>query len=448
MTGGEERFIWGVATSSYQIEGYPLADGGGACIWHEFSHTPGNVTGNDNGDVACDHYHRYEEDVELMRRLGVGGYRFSVRWPRIIPSGTGPINEHGLDFYDRLVDRLLQHGIRPFLTLYHWDLPTRLQDRGGWTNPDMPGWFADYARVVVRRLGDRVHHVLTLNEPWVTAFEARVNVSYAPGMRNVFSGMRAVRQQIRAHLTAYDAIKSENRRVAVGICLSNTWWRPERPDDEEDCRAARVAFAFDAFPLFLDPLLRGNFPPELDEYLARYLPDPQFSRLGPGRGRALDYVGLNYYSAAYAAPQPQEPFGFGAVAHPERPHTGERWMIDPGGVYELLLALKDRYGDVPVYITENGLATEDPSTEAAVHDPERIAFLSGHIANVLAARDRGVDVRGYFLWSLLDNFEWSDGFTRRFGIVHVDRDTLRRTIKDSGRWYARVCRGEVVPVIA
>ena len=443
-----DRFLYGVGTSAYQVEGYPLADGGGPCIWHEFSHTPGNVRGDDNGDVACDHYHRYGEDVGLMARLGVEGYRFSVRWPRVIPSGTGRVNPRGLDFYDRLVDRLVGSGIRPFATLYHWDLPVSLRDRGGWTNPEMVSWFADYASVVAERLGDRVHDVLTLNEPWVTAFEAVVNVSYAPGMRNVFSGMRAVRNQIRAHIAAYDAIKSKSEAIAVGICLSNTWWRPERPEAEEDRRASGTAYAFDAFPLFLDPLLRGSFPPEIDGYLSEYLPEPELDSLRARPARPIDFVGLNYYSTAYAVADRGEPFGYRAVAHPEKAHTGDRWVIDASGVYELLVALKDRYGAhgaVPVYVTENGFATEASALDEAVHDPERIAFLSQHIAHVLAARSAGVDVRGYFVWSLMDNFEWSEGFGKRFGLVHIDRESLARTTKDSGWWYARVCRGEVVP---
>ncbi len=444
MTSPDADFLWGVATSSYQIEGYPLADGGGPCIWHEFAHTPGNTERGETGDIACDHYHRYREDVALMRRLGVGAYRLSIRWPRVLPAGTGAANEAGWAFYDRVIDACLSHGIRPFVTLYHWDLPAALQDRGGWLNPDMPAWFADYAAQAMRRLGDRVGHVITLNEPWVTAGGGHLEGGAAPGMRNAFAAMRAVHGQILAHEAAYDAIRAERGGAQVGITLSNDFHRPER-DTAEDRAAAARANALVSYPLFLDPLLLGAYPPELAEQVERLLGKARPLRMAAaGAPAALDFVGMNYYFTAYVERAEDDLFGFRAVTHPEKPATSMGWTIDPDGMLQLLLGLHGRYGRsgrLPVYITENGAAFDDRLEADGIHDQDRIAYLDAHIANVLRARDAGVDVRGYFLWSLLDNFEWARGYDKRFGIVHVDRATLDRTVKDSGWWYAEVCRG-------
>lgn len=439
-----DDFLWGVATSSYQIEGHPLADGGGPCIWHEFAHTPGNTANGETGDIACDHYHRYREDVALMRRLGVGGYRLSIRWPRVLPLGTGAANEAGWAFYDRLLDELLAHDIRPFVTLYHWDLPVALQNRGGWQNPDMPAWFADYAAQAMRRLGDRVGHVITLNEPWVTAGGGYLEAGAAPGMRNAFAAMRVAHGQILAHEAAYAAIKAERPETAVGITLSNDFHRPET-DSDEDRQAADRANALISYPLFLDPLVRGAYPPEIADRIAPLLgAAPSLGRT-LGAPPALDFVGMNYYFTAYVRSDDGALFGYRSVAHPEKPTTSMGWIIDPDGMLQLLLGLAGRYGRMPVYITENGAAFDDRVEPDGIHDSDRIAYLEDHIASVLRARDRGVDVRGYFLWSLLDNFEWARGYGMRFGIVHVDRDTLDRTVKDSGWWYADVCRGARQP---
>ena len=437
----DDDFLWGVATASYQVEGHPLADGGGPCIWHEFSHTPGNTREGDTGDIACDHYHRYAEDVRLMRDLGVGAYRFSLRWPRLLPEGRGRVNEPGVAFYDRLLDELLENGIRPFPTLYHWDLPVALQDLGGWLNPDMPAWFADYAALVTARLGDRLRHVITLNEPWVTASGGYLYGGHAPGVRNAFAAMRVVQAEILAHEAAYAAIRAERPGIAVGITLSNDFHRPEH-ETEADRAAAARANAITSYPLFLDPILRGEYPPEVRAEVARLLgPARPLGRHGGDLPVALDFIGMNYYFTARVEEDREALFGFRTVPHPESPATSMGWTIDPDGMLQLLLGLHARYGRLPVFITENGAAFEDRVEADGIHDADRIAYLEGHIASVLRARDAGVDVQGYFLWSLLDNFEWAEGYSRRFGIVHVDRTTLDRTVKDSGRWYADVCRG-------
>jgi len=440
---GSEGFVWGVATSSYQIEGHPLADGGGPCTWHEYAHTPGNTTRGETGDVACDHYHRYAEDVALMARLGVGAYRFSIRWPRLLPEGTGRVNQAGIGFYDRLLDRLLAAGITPFPTLYHWDLPVDLEARGGWRSPEMPGWFADYAGLVARRLGDRLPYVATLNEPWVTAVVAYLQGRLAPGQRNLFATAQAIETQILAHVDAYRALKAVRPGMQVGIVLSNAWMRPEG-EGGEDRRAADRAHAFVNHPLFLDPLLRGHYPPEIEAALSAHLLRPR-PLPSPGATPPVDFVGMNYYFFDRVTADPADWMGYRVVPHPELPETSVGWHSDPQGLHEVLRSVPARYGDLPLYVTENGAAYEDRVTGGAVHDAERLAYLQGHVAAALRARAAGVDLRGYFVWSLLDNYEWSLGYDKRFGIVHVDRETLARTVKDSGLWYARVCRGETVP---
>lgn len=437
-----DAFLWGVATSSYQIEGHPLADGGGPCIWHEFSHTDGNTAAGDTGDIACDHYHRYPEDVALMHDLGVGAYRFSVRWPRVVPDGTGPANEAGWAFYDRLVDALLDKGIRPFATLYHWDLPVALQDRGGWLNRDMPRWFADYAAAFARRLGDRVQHVITLNEPWVTAGGGYLEGGGAPGMRNAYAAMRVVQTQILSHEAAYGAVKAERPTASVGLTLSNDFHRPHT-GRESDRKAAARANAVISHPLYLDPILHGAYPAELDAVMATLLPDGASALGSRPASPALDFVGMNYYFTNYVQDDPNTRFGYSIVPHAEQPRTDMDWIVDPDGFLQLLLGLRARYGDgLAVYITENGAAYDDRiGPDGAIHDADRIAYLESHIRSVLSARAAGVDIRGYFVWSLLDNFEWAQGYAKRFGIVHVDRNTLCRTVKDSGRWYAEVMSG-------
>jgi beta-glucosidase len=431
-------FYWGAATAAYQIEGSPLADGAGRCIWHEFAHTPGTIIGGDTGDRACDHYHRFAEDVALMRELGLGAYRFSLRWSRILPDGAGQVNPAGLDFYDRLIEAILSAGIEPFVTLYHWDLPSTLNRRGGWSNRDLAGWFADYAAVVVEKFGDRVHWWATLNEPFVVAEQGHLVGAHAPGLRNIYATGEAIHNQLRAHASASEAIKAAAPDSAVGIVLHNAAVWPATESDE-DVAAARVADSWHNYPLFLEPLVNGRYPVELDGLLEPFLPcgyedDMAALRIPP------DFVGMNYYSGYLVRHDPTSWKGFASVDEPHMPRTSMNWIVRPEGLYEILSAVHSRYHLPALFVTENGAAFEDDRSGDAVHDPDRVAYLDSHIKQVLRAKEEGVPVQGYFVWSLLDNFEWALGYSKRFGIVYVDFESEERIVKDSGRWFAKLAR--------
>ncbi len=439
----DSRFYWGAATSSYQIEGSPLADGSGRCIWHEFAHTPGATHDGETGDVACDHYHRFGGDVEIMRRLGLGAYRFSIRWPRILPDGVGKVNPAGIAFYDRLLDVLLEAGIEPFVTLHHWELPSVLQRRGGWTNRDVAAWFAEYASVVASALGDRVRWWATLNEPFVVADEGHLAGAHAPGIRNIYAAGHAVHNQLRAHAAAWHAVKAAVPQASVGIVLHNAAvWPASAAAD--DIAAAATAHAWLSFPLFLDPLVHGAYPEQIERILRPYLPagyehDMEELRVPP------DFAGINYYSGFKARHDPTSWAGFDAVEEPEAPRTAMGWVIRPDGLRLILRQVHLRYKLPVLFVTENGAAFEDRREGEQVHDPKRIAYLESHIAEVLRAREEGVPVQGYFVWSLLDNFEWAHGYSKRFGIVYVDFGTQERVVKDSGLWYGEVARRGALP---
>lgn len=437
-----DTFRWGAATAAYQIEGWPLADGAGACIWHEFSHTPGTTYAGHTGDLATDHYHRWPEDIALMRDLGLSAYRFSIRWPRLLPEGVGRPNPAGLAFYDRLVDALLAAGLEPFVTLYHWDLPATLQHRGGWANRDSAGWLGEYAALAGRVLGDRVKRWITLNEPLVVAVDGHLRGRHAPGMRNIYVTARAVHHQLLGHVAAYRALKATNGDLAVGITLSNTAVWPAT-DGGEDVRAAEIAHAWQNFPLFLEPLTFGRYPAELEGRLATYLPDRYEADL-QGIRLPPDFVGLNYYSGNRVRHDPASRLGFATAREPEAPRTEMGWIIRPEGIHRILTQAHARYHLGSVFVTENGAAFADGRDDGGVHDPERTAYLKAHIREVLRAREEGVPVDGYFVWSLLDNFEWALGYSRRFGIVYVDYATQERIVKDSGHWYAGFARRRTV----
>ncbi len=432
-------FLWGAATSAYQIEGSPLADGAGASIWHRFAHTPGNTRDGDHGDVACDHYNRWEEDVRLMQQIGLQAYRFSVAWGRVLPEGAGKPNARGLDFYDRLVDGLVAAGIEPFLTLYHWDLPAALDDRGGWLNPDAAEWFADYARVVYERLGDRVTFWTTHNEPWVVIDGGYMVGPMAPGHRNVFEAPRAGHHLMRAHAHAVRALRAEGARQ-VGLVVN---LEPKHPasDSPEDVATANRAHAY-FNRQFLDPAVLGRYPEELAEVYGPGWPGYTDEDAALTR-EPLDFLGVNYYSRTVVR---ADPTGFpdGARKVPQRhaAHTTLDWEVYPEGLTEVLTWVTERYGALPLYVTENGSAFYDPPTpiDGRVDDPLRIAYLRSHLQAVEAAIERGADVRGYFAWSLLDNFEWAQGFSKRFGLIHVDYATQTRTPKASAEAYAGIIR--------
>ena len=428
-------FLWGAATSAYQVEGSPLADGAGPSNWHRFCRTPGLVKGGDTGDVACDHYRRWKEDIGWMKELGLTAYRFSISWSRVLPEGTGRANEKGLDFYRRLVDALGEAGIEPNATLFHWDLPAALEDRGGWQNRDIAGWFAEYARVVFHALDGRVRMWATLNEPWVVSDGGYLHGVLAPGHRNLFETPLASHNMLRAHGAAVDAYRAEGRhRIGIVVNLE-----PKHPATQslEDVAAARRADAY-MNRQFLDPLLLGHYPGELAGIFGEAWPEFPAADFDAIR-RPLDFVGVNYYSRSVVKNDPKAwPVGAGRVRQPGL-HTEMDWEIYPDGLAEILLWVRERYGKIPLYVTENGAALADPEpVEGIVHDPIRVAYLGDHLRAVRRAMDGGVDVRGYFAWSLLDNFEWSQGFSKRFGLIRVDYATQKRTPKSSARFYTRV----------
>ncbi|RAG84298.1 beta-glucosidase [Streptacidiphilus pinicola] len=448
-------FIWGTATAAYQIEGAAAVDGRSPSIWDTFSHTPGKVVGGDTGDVAADHYRRWPDDVELMTRLGVGAYRFSVSWSRVQPTGTGPANKRGLDFYRALVDDLLSRGIQPCLTLYHWDLPQELEDAGGWPERETAYRFAEYAELVASALGDRVRLWTTLNEPWCSAFLGYSSGVHAPGRTDPVASLKAAHHLNLGHGLAVKALRAGLPTEAqVSVTLNPAYTRPFS-DAPADVDAARRIDAL-ATRVFTGPMLEGAYPADLLADTAS-LTDWSFVRDGDTAtsNQPLDSVGLNYYSptlvSAASGHGPRvmadghKPSEFSAwpaaddVDFHQAPgdRTAMGWSIDPAGMYELLMRFTRAYPALPLLITENGAAYDDkPGTDGSVHDPERIAYLHSHLDAVRRAMADGADVRGYFLWSLLDNFEWAYGYSKRFGAVHVDYATQQRTLKSSALWYA------------
>ena len=431
-------FLWGAATAAHQVEGSPLADGAGASIWTRFAHTPGMTLNGDTGDVACDHYRRWKEDVRLMRELGLQAYRFSVSWSRILPEGTGRVNQAGLDFYSRLVDELLANGIEPLLTLYHWDLPAALDDRGGWLNRDCADWFADYGRVLYRALDGRVKKWATINEPWVVTDGGYLHGALAPGHRSRFEAPIAAHNLMRAHGAAVQAYRAEGAHE-IGLVVNI---EPKHPasDSPQDAAAVRRAHAY-MNEQFLHPALLGHYPPELAEIFGEAWPDWPAEDFALIR-QPLDFVGINYYTRSVTADGDSYPLRTAVVRQPRGTYTETGWEVYPRGLTELLLWFKRTYGDLPVYITENGAAFFDPpvAEEGRIRDPLRIDYLRKHLSAIHEAIGAGVDVRGYMAWSLLDNMEWSLGYSKRFGIVHVDYGTLARTPKDSARWYSGIIR--------
>lgn len=432
-------FLWGASTSAYQVEGSPLADGAGPSIWHRFAHSPGLTANNETGDVACDHYRRYADDVALMRDLGLNAYRFSISWSRVLPEGTGRVNEKGLDFYRRLVDVLLAAGITPNATLYHWDLPAALDDRGGWLNRDIADWFADYASVMGHALGDRVGMWATLNEPWVVTDGGYLFGALAPGHRNRFEAPIASHQLMRAHGAGVQALRAAGART-VGLVVNI---EPKYPATDSAADAAAVSRA-DAYMnrQYLDPAICGAYPTEMLDVFGDAWPAHAPADLTLIR-QPLDFVGINYYTRGVIRDEPSaHPVRAAYVKQPHATYTETGWEVFPEALTRTLCWFRDRYGDIPLYVTENGAAFYDPpkASNGRVQDPLRVAYFRAHLRAVAEAMAAGVNVRGYFAWSLLDNFEWSLGYSKRFGIVHVDYETLARTPKDSAHFYRDVIR--------
>jgi beta-glucosidase len=432
-------FQFGAATSAYQIEGSPLADGAGPSIWHRFVHSPGTTTDGATGDIACDHYRRFGDDVALMRAIGLAAYRFSLSWSRILPAGRGTVNRAGLDFYSRLVDLLLENGIQPFATLYHWDLPAALDDRGGWLNPDVVDWFADYARIVFRALGDRVSKWMTINEPWVVVDAGYLHGVHAPGHRNLFEAPIATHHLLLAHGTAVKAFRSE-AKGDIGIAIN---LEPKTPatDSPEDVAATARADAY-MNRQYMDALFFGRYPEEMAEIFGAAwprFPAEDFATIAA----PCDFLAVNYYTRALTSHEDDfPPVCARRVTRPESIVMETGWEVHPESLTRILLWVRERYGTIPVYVTENGAAFYDPPSpvRGRIEDPLRVEYLRSHLHAAHAAIAAGVDLRGYFVWSLLDNLEWASGFARRFGIVHVDFATQERTLKASGEFYREVIR--------
>lgn len=430
-------FVWGVSTSSYQIEGAASEEGRGPSIWDAFCRIPGKIDKGDTGDIACDHYHRYAENVALMSRIGVSAYRFSVAWPRVLPSGKRVRNEQGLAFYDRLIDALLAAHIEPWLCLYHWDLPQALQDLGGWANRDIVGWYGEYAHLVASRFGDRVKHFATFNEPSVFSLFGYAFGWHPPASSDRADHFRAIHHINLAHGTGVDALRAHVTGASIG-CINNL--QPSRPvsSSTADLAAARLLDEYwnKAFP---DPQVLGSYPALLAPLIEPYVREGDMSRIR----RPVDWLGVNHYSPIYAKASPGTALGFAwADAPADVPRSPIGWQIDPYAFRDTLLEAHGRYA-LPIYVTENGAGsaeTLDPTGQ--VLDYERIAYFKLYTSAMREAVARGADVRGYFIWTLLDNFEWGAGYGSRFGLVFVDYPTQRRVLKASAQWYRQLIEEE------
>ncbi len=437
-----DDFLWGTATSAYQIEGSPTADGAGRSMWHRFSHAPGNTWLDQTGDLACDHYRRYKDDVAIMAELGTNAYRFSIAWARIFPHGTGAVNKKGIDFYSRLVDELLKRGIKPNVTLYHWDLPEALDDRGGWLNRDVADWFGDYATTMFDALGDRVQMWSTLNEPWVVTDGGYLSGVLAPGHSNLFEAPIATHNLLRAHGSGVERFRSSKaaKTGKVGITVN---LEPKYPASEspEDLAAVRRADAY-MNRQYLDPVFMGTYPEEMREIFGEAWPDWPAADMTLIK-QPIDFLGVNYYTRKVERFHPDHlPLRTKHVPQTDHTQTETHWEVYPPALTRVLLWVSERYGKLPLYITENGAAFYDPphTIDGRIEDPLRIEYYRQHLRAAHDAMQKGVNLRGYYAWSLLDNYEWSLGYSTRFGIVHVDYSTQQRTIKASGRYYSDVIR--------
>ncbi|MFQ5971879.1 MAG: GH1 family beta-glucosidase, partial [Alphaproteobacteria bacterium] len=438
-----DGFLWGTAASAFQIEGAAALDGRGESVWDRFCRTPGAIADGSTGDVACDHYHRFPEDVALMQRLGVGAYRLSIAWPRVLPTGRGSPNAAGLDFYDRLIEAVLAAGIEPWICLHHWDMPQAMEERGGWRNRDVAQWFGDYAHLVARRFGDRVRRFAPINEPNVLLWVAYNAGVHAPGQRSRGDCLAAIHHINLAHGLAIDRLRDTDPAPECGNIVSLGPVAPARDDATHrdaaelvDCLWRRV---------MVDPIKLGRYPEPLADELAPLVQPGDMELIA----QPLEFFGLNHYNRMYARPDPATSFGVGEAPPPEGvPVTDMGWQIDPDAFLEQLRDVRDRYDDPEIYITENGAAFPDrPDSAGAIDDSRRVAFLHDYLAALNEAIAEGVKVRGYFVWSLLDNFEWDQGYSKRFGLVYVDYRTLARTPKRSFDYmHAVIQENALVPI--
>jgi beta-glucosidase len=426
-------FTWGFAASAYQIEGAAALDGRGPSVWDAFSRKPGAVVNGDTGDVACDHYHRYREDVALMAALGASAYRFSISWPRVLPTGTGAVNVRGVDFYQRLVDELLSAGVQPMVNLFHWDLPQALQDRGGFANPEVVGWFSDYTALIASRLGDRVTDWMTFNEPAVYAFLAHADGIHAPGLRHWPTAIKVADNELRAHAAAAEVIRSAVAGARIGVAIDVNQ-AVGATDSDDDQRAAALWHATRDW-WFLDPLYGRGYPVDGKgaHRAAGHLEGIELS--DPPSGE-LDYIGLNYYRRETVRARSERAFDWYDEVPRDAEVTAMGWHVAPDGLRDILVEVNRRYSPKDIVISENGAAYDDAvAADGVVHDDNRQVYIARHLGAVADARDAGVPVSGYYVWSFMDNYEWSFGYTKRFGVVRVDFDSLARTPKHSAEWY-------------
>lgn len=432
-------FRWGVSTSAYQIEGAAAVDGRAPSVWDTFAHTPGKIARDENADVACDHYHRWPGDLDLAKSLGVDAYRFSVSWPRILPQGRGAVNAAGLDFYDRLVDGVLERGMEPWLTLFHWDLPQTLEDAGGWPVRDTAFAFADYAAVVAGRLGDRVKHWITHNEPWCSTIKGYYEGDFAPGRRDLGAAMMACHHVLLSHGLAIDVVRAAVADARCGITLSLHPIHPATTDEHNVLAARRHDGLRNRW--FLDPLHGRGYPEDVVAELGTAAPVVE-----PGDlaiiARPVDFLGVNYYFREVVVDDATALMRARVIEHEAKERTGFGWEVYPEGLVELLSRVQRDYAPAPIAITENGATYPDTvAPDGSIDDAERARYIARHIQAVLQARALGVNVFGYFVWSLLDNFEWASGYDKRFGVVHVDFATQKRTMKRSGVWLSEFLKG-------
>lgn len=441
-----EGFAWGVATASYQIEGAYDEDGRGETIWDRYCAIPGNVLNGDDGKVACDHYHRYKEDVQLMKSMGIQAYRFSIAWSRILPKGYGEVNEKGIQFYDRLIDELLKAGIEPYITLYHWDLPQALQDIGGWANPKMPEYFLEYAKIVLNAYGSKVKKWITLNEPYCAAFLGNSEGRQAPGLHDFSTAVRVSYHMYVGHGLVVEYFRKHECEGEIGITL-NLMGRYPLTDSPKDIEAAKRADGY-LNRWFAEPIIFGKYPQDMiDLYQSKGIVLPEFQEEDLRRiSQKLDFIGLNYYNDFYVkADDHAWPLGFKIENPPFIPVNDRNWPVTEDGFLAMLLRMKEEYGIENIYITENGTSFPDVvSMEGKVEDGGRKDYLHRHLTKLWEAIQKGVNVKGYFQWSLYDNFEWAFGYSSRFGIVYVDFHTQERIVKESGHWYSQVIKENAV----
>lgn len=433
-----DNFVWGAATAAYQIEGAHNEDGKGESIWDRFCKIPGKVQDGDRGDVACDHYHRYQDDIKLMKTISLKGYRFSIAWSRIFPKGKGQVNQAGLDFYERLTDELLNAGIEPFVTLYHWDLPQALQEKGGWANRDTVDYFQDYAEEVSRKLGDRVHFWITHNEPWVVSFLGHHSGIHPPGIKDLSTALKVSHHLLLSHGEAVAILKDNgDKKTQVGITLNLSPVYPASESEEDEKATKRYDGHLNRW--FLDPIYKGSYPEDMLALYGEKVPEIRAEDLEHISAK-IDFLGINYYTRTVVKADKKKVFlGLSLVKPGGAEYTEMDWEIYPAGIYQILRRIHNDYDTPLIYITENGAAFADKiDKNGQVNDISRIKYLEGHFLQAHRAIEEGVKLSGYFVWSLLDNFEWAYGYSRRFGLIYTDYATQKRIIKASGWWYKKV----------